>query len=230
MKNHLIKIARFSAKMALPPSVRSSRHYRRLVSAIVPHNEIYSAAYFASDVEGAAVKSARPMASSIVSLCKPATVIDVGCGTGALLSAFRELGCSVNGLEYAEGGLAYCRARGLNVAKFDIEHDSVSSAQLTKKYDVVTSFEVAEHLPARHADRFTALLASLSPLIVMSAAPPGQGGTDHVNEQPRSYWIDKFKRRGRSYDEAMSKRLADDWAAANVAPFYYGNVMVFRSG
>jgi hypothetical protein len=66
--------------------------------------------------------------------------------------------------------------------------------------------EVAEHLPARTADRYVKLLSSLSSILVFTAAPPGQGGrtaTDHINEQPPWYWMTKYKQLGFRHDEAL---------------------------
>ena len=113
---------------------------------------------------------------------------------GGVLAAFRERSCGVHGLEYAEAGLEYCRRRGLPVRKFKIGSDAPGA----ERYDLAVSFEVAEHLPPWLADKFVDLLCALAPIVVMSAATPGQGGVDHVNEQPHSYWAEKF--RSRSYD------------------------------
>jgi hypothetical protein len=90
--------------------------------------------------------------------------------------------------------------------------------------------EVAEHLPARVAERYVGLLAGLAPVIVFTAAPPGQGGADHVNEQPPSYWIEKFSRRGFAHDEARSRAWRARWkASGKVQGWYYRNLMLFRS-
>ena len=72
------------------------------------------------------------------------------------------------------------------------------------------------------------LLCGLSSIVIFSAATPGQGGTDHVNERPHSYWIEKFSARGYSHDGTNSKKFAQEWSAAHVANFYYENIMVFR--
>ncbi|MGA3205919.1 MAG: hypothetical protein ABSF12_25780 [Bryobacteraceae bacterium] len=99
---------------------------------------------------------------------------------------------------------------------------------MNERYDLATSFEVAEHLVPWIANSFVDLLCKLSPIIVMSAATPGQTGTDHVNEQPHSYWIDKFEHRHYSFDETSSKQLSRHWQLSNVAGFYYENVLDFR--
>src|SRR5437762_457397 len=53
------------------------------------------------------------------------------------------------------------------------------------------------------------------------AAPPGQGGEGHFNEQPRSYWIAKLDTRG--------YRLHEEWTdeLRAVKEFYSDNMMVF---
>ena len=57
---------------------------------------------------------------------------------------------------------------------------------------------------------------------------PGQGGTAHVNEQPKSYWIKKFAECGHIYDETATNNLAQMWSAKAVTPYYYENLLVFR--
>ncbi|MDP6884692.1 MAG: hypothetical protein QF830_11185, partial [Rhodospirillales bacterium] len=43
------------------------------------------------------------------------------------------------------------------------------------------SLEVAEHLPPDAAETFVATLVAHGRLVLFSAAPPGQGGLNHVN-------------------------------------------------
>jgi hypothetical protein len=96
-----------------------------------------------------------------------------------------------------------------------------------KRYDAAVSFEVAEHLSPWTADKFVNLLCKLSPLVVMSAATVGQDGAGHVNEQPHSYWIEKFKMRGYLFDRENSDQFSAEWKLAGVASWYHNNVMGF---
>ena len=191
----------------------------------LPHDVIYHSDYFTDLVEPQAVMSAGAICDSILSDLKPRTVIDIGCGTGALLERLSKRGCHVFGLEYSEAALKYCRARQLNVLKFDLERDVFED---DATFDVAVSMDVAEHLPAKAADRYVDLLTCLSKLVVFTASPPGQGGNYHVNEQPSSYWMSLFQQRGYEHDEDLSQRWRDRWRSAGVVNWYYNNLMIFR--
>ena len=70
-----------------------------------------------------------------------------------------------------------------------------SGLVMAAPFDLAICFEVAEHLEEHWADRLVDTLSDCAPIIVFSAATPGQGGSYHHNEQPHSYWLDKFKER-----------------------------------
>jgi len=76
-------------------------------------------------------------------------------------------------------------------------------------------------------DRYVKLLCDLAPVVIVSAAQPGQAGTDHINLQQKTYWQNKFMARGRSCDWRATEDLAHEWEQAGVAGFYHENLMVF---
>jgi hypothetical protein len=123
--------------------------------------------------------------------------------------------------------LNWCYRRGLDARKFDITRDELP-ADLERR-DIALSFEVAEHLQERYADRFVALLCRASETIVISAATPGQGGLDHVNEQEHSYWIAKFTLQGYTFDEMLSTSWRSRWKEKGAVKCYYNNLMIFRA-
>jgi hypothetical protein len=96
--------------------------------------------------------------------------------------------------------LEICRKRGLDVVPFDLESD----VPFESKSNVVISTEVAGYLPERFADRFVDLLCAAAPVVIVSAAIPGQRGTDHVNEQPNEYWIERFGRRRFLFEDQLN--------------------------
>jgi len=210
----------------LPTSIKKTVAWQRMRSAILGHDGVYNDEYYAREVEGPASQAAPYIAKSLAERLAPRSVVDVGCGTGAMLEALQKHGVRCVGLEYASSGIKRCEARGLDVRRFDIENDTFSDPG---RFDVAISFEVAEHLPARCSDRYVSLLCSLAPVVVMSAAPPGQGGLDHVNEQPPSWWIGKFAGRGYGHDASVSVEMTSEWTRNGVVEWYCNNTMVFRA-
>ncbi|MDY7107297.1 MAG: class I SAM-dependent methyltransferase [Planctomycetota bacterium] len=208
-----------------PPWVQMLRgRITRRLESRARHDEIYDAEYFDRIVEPAMAMSCETMARTILEELEPKTVVDVGCGTGRLLASLRSPGVQVLGLEHARAAISICRARGIEVEPFDIENDPVRNWNA----DVAVSTEVAEHLPPACADRFVRLLTSIADTIVLTAAVPGSGGTDHVNEQPNEYWIDRLKRHGYDFDRARSMRWRRRWQGAGVAGCFARTVMVFQ--
>ncbi len=187
------------------------------------HDDLYDRVYFERQ-NIAMRKSAQGIAASIIErLPTVRHAVDVGCGSGSIIEALRERGISSIGLEYAEAALDLCRSKGLDVRKFDIE----SEEKVALSADLVLSTEVAEHIPEEHADAYVDLLTGLADTILMTAAVPGQGGTDHVNEQPNEYWIEKFMCRGFSHDMAVSQSWREDWRRRGVDKHRASNVMLF---
>jgi 2-polyprenyl-3-methyl-5-hydroxy-6-metoxy-1,4-benzoquinol methylase len=187
------------------------------------HQEIYDKRY--NDFLEAVSRDSTPtMAATIERIFKPNSVIDVGCGAGALLAQLKQDGLEVRGLEYSDAGIACCREKGVHVEKFDLETEE----SILGKSDVTISFEVAEHLPESLADNYVRVISQFSPVVIMSAATIGQGGLDHVNEQPHEYWIAKMQRRGFDYDIQSSHQVRKEWAGKGVASWYVNNTMIFR--
>jgi 2-polyprenyl-3-methyl-5-hydroxy-6-metoxy-1,4-benzoquinol methylase len=217
----LSKIRSFYSRFT-PEVIRNSSLMKK-AKGTLPHELMYDAEYFVH-VEQYARQAAYSISASIMADLNPHSAIDVGCGTGALLEALRSRGCDVLGLEYAESALKYCLSRKLNVHKFDLERQSTNSDY---RFDVAISTEVAEHLPESCADRYVDLLTTVAPQIVFTAATPGQGGRDHVNEQPASYWIEKFAARDFTFKEDLSQAWRRQWQQADIARWYWMNLMIF---
>ncbi len=211
-------------RRAIPAFLRRGR-FGEFVETHAPHDFVYNPEYFRDVIENHSGAAAGPMAASIVRDLGPRTVIDVGCGGGNLLEALQARGCEVFGLEYAAAGVDACARRGVPARRFNLRRDVFEPKQ---RYDVVCSIEVAEHLPAQTADRYVKLLAGAGETLVFSAATPGQGGTDHLNEQPHAYWIEKLSTHGLILDETISARWRDEWERAGLQPWFWRNIMVFR--
>jgi SAM-dependent methyltransferase len=207
------------------PFGRWSRKFKARLEKNASNEEIYDRHYFESQIEGSATQSAPIIAEYIAKVFKPVSVIDVGCGPGALLQELGRAGIQCVGLEYADAAIEMARQRGIDVRKMDLEQE----IKIEGKWSLAISTEVAEHLPERCANHFVDLLTKLSDRILVTAATPGQGGTDHVNEQPNQYWIEKFVQRGFRYNEVLTLQTRGDWMEKGTTYFYYTNLMIFES-
>lgn len=190
------------------------------------HDEVYDQTYYLESVERPMVRSAPIIAQYIKKQFDPKSVVDVGCGTGQLLLELQNLGVNGIGLEYSSAAIKIATEKGLNVSHINLENNLDKLG--VYKSELVVSTEVAEHLPAQFADTYVSFLCRTADRVLMTAAPPGQGGTDHVNEQPNSYWVQKFASRGFVYEEAISKAWREAWERLGVEYFYYSNLMIFK--
>lgn len=165
--------------------------------------------------------SAQVVIPMIQELVEPKSVLDVGCGIGSWASVWHSRGVDVTGVdgEYVNQDL-------LEIPRDRfIPHDLAAPLNLGRKFDLVTSFEVAEHLPDTSAESFVqSLIRHSTGVIVFSAAVPKQGGTGHINEQWPSYWARFFENNGyRAYDPFRAKI----WHNNQVAWWYRQNILIF---
>jgi SAM-dependent methyltransferase len=144
----------------------------------------YSSAFF-EEITPVSLSSAKVMVPIVMELVRPSSVVDVGCGIGAWLSRFREYGVrKILGLD----GAYVDRTKLLIPCESYIAVDLARPFTLPETFDLAVSLEVAEHLPAPSAKGFVQCLCQLAPVVMFSAAVPGQMGTGHLNEQWASYW------------------------------------------
>jgi hypothetical protein len=192
----------------LPPPLRNTGPLHRLAFRVMEktgdRSDIYSPKYYQTLVEPYAQRSVPHMAKSMVETFRPQSAIDIGC---------------------AEAGLDIARARGLDAHRFNLAADRWTGSE---RFDIAVSMETAEHLPASAAERYVELLCSLAPVVIFTAAPPGQGGIGHLNEQPREYWTELFKTHGFQSLETAMAAWQPVWRVSGVADFYTRNLMVFQ--
>ncbi|MCU1258355.1 MAG: hypothetical protein JWO80_1240 [Bryobacterales bacterium] len=152
----------------------------------------YSASFYLSH-QDASLRSAREIVPLVLDTLHPASVIDVGCGIGTWLSVFME-----HGIEDVLGtDNGWVRKELLQIPeKRFLQQDLEKHFSLPRKFDLVISIEVAEHLAPGCAETFVETLTGLGSIVLFSAAVPYQGGVHHVNEQWPEYWAGLFRERG----------------------------------
>ena len=125
-------------------------------------------------------RSAGEVVPLVMRLVKPTDVVDVGCGEGVWLAAFR--GAGVHRILGMDGPW-------VDSARLAIPADALRAVDLTgplqttDRLDRCVSLEVAEHLPQRSASAFVRMLVTLAPAVLFSEAIPVQRGAGHVNER-----------------------------------------------
>jgi SAM-dependent methyltransferase len=149
---------------------------------------LYGAAFFAGIEEGAR-PSAEAMAPLLLDLFAPRSILDVGGGGGHWAAAFMARG--LDDVLTVDGPWVPLAARAVPPDRF-LEHDLTKPLKLERTFDLALCLEAAEHLPAAAAPGLVRALTEAAPVVVFSAALPGQGGEGHVNEQPPSYWAGLF--------------------------------------
>lgn len=143
------------------------------------------------------VKNAECLIPIIDNLIHPKSVVDVGCGSGAWLSVFKnKYNCNILGID---GEYVNINNTLLSDNEF-LPHNLEKKIDIIQinhdKFDLAISLEVAEHLSPSRAEGFVEDLTKLSDAILFSAAIPLQGGVNHINERPITYWVDLFQKKG----------------------------------
>lgn len=180
----------------------------------------YTEGFFASHGEGGRA-SANVVLTLLLELLAPQSIVDVGCGTGTWLQVACEKGIDdVLGLD---GPWVDPDALEIPAESF-LAADLAAPPELDRVFDLVLSLEVAEHLPPSKAEDFVDHLTALGPMVVFSAAVPGQGGSGHTNEQWPEYWSELFARRGYEAVDCLREVL---WNNDDVEWWYSQNVLLF---
>jgi SAM-dependent methyltransferase len=185
-----------------------------------PRVQPYSRTFF-RDVSGGARRSAQEIVPLILDLVHPGSVIDVGCASGTWLAIFRAHG--VADILGVDGD--YVERDRLEIPPGTFRsHDLTQPLTLDRRFDLVVSLEVAEHLPRRCAGQFVDSLTRLGPAVLFSAAIPYQGGTHHVNEQWQDYWAARFRERGYVAVDCLRPQI---WTNERVEYWYAQNALLY---
>jgi SAM-dependent methyltransferase len=156
-----------------------------------------------------------------------ASYVDVGAGSGAFAAAARRRGARVVALERSRPGRLIAAAQRVTAEPFDLRRDPPATRA---RADLAYCFEVAEHLPPDLGERLAAFLSQLAPVVVFTAAQPGQGGYGHINEQPKAYWHTRFRWAGMEPWEDATRDLARTFGQTGVeAHWFFDNLIVFRA-
>lgn len=166
--------------------------------------------------------AARAVTGRLMADLAVASVLDVGCAAGTWLRVWGEQGAAtLHGVDgdYVDRALLEIRPEQFTSSDLNEPFD------LGRRFDLVQSLEVAEHVRpensaifvdnlARHAERF----------VLFSAAPPGQGGEHHVNERPLDDWRRLFEAHGFVALDAVRPAILHD---PQVSFWYRYNTLLY---
>lgn len=186
---------------------------------------MYKGRYFArrNSLEWRAV----PVCDAIIDNLNPKSVVDVGCAVGDLIKEFDKRQIVCYGIEGHENVVPYLMVDEEKVFIKDLRFP----LNLSLQCDLAICLEVAEHIDKECADQFVDNLIGLSRKVLLSAAPPGQGGHGHVNCQFPDYWKYKFVNKRYVFEEHITLSIMEalaPWKDKKGIKAYYDNLMYFR--
>lgn len=182
--------------------------------------ERYDRQFYEARCDGS-LQSARAIIPIVLHYFSVRSVVDIGCGIGTWLKVFEENGVpdilGIDGPHIDQSMLV------IQKEKF-VAADLRTQSHLLGRYDLAVSLEVAEHLPAEVSTAFVMKLTAAAPVVLFSAAVPGQPGIEHINAQWQDYWRRIFS--DRSYVALDIVRPAV-WGRQDVEYWYQQNTIVY---
>jgi hypothetical protein len=181
---------------------------------------IYDAKFYSVYDDGT-LSSAEQIVPMLRDMIGMRSVCDVGCGIATWLSVFMAAGVTdMLGLDGDYVDRSMLRISNTKFRPIDLNRPF----SLDRTFDAAMSLEVAEHLRPERAVGLVHDLTALAPVVIFSAAIPGQGGTEHVNEQWPDYWAKLFEERNYVLTDPIRPNV---WNNEQVQPWYRQNMFVF---
>ena len=165
-------------------------------------------------------EAARIILPIVFKFVNPSSVIDIGCGLGTWLAVCEELG--VKDYLGIDGDYVNTKMLTFPMSNFRTT-DLRNKFDFNRKFDLVICLEVAEHIQESSTDNLIKSLVKHGDTILFSAAIPGQGGQNHVNEQWPKYWQEKFKPHGFYFHDVIRPKI---WDNAKVEWWYRQNIFL----
>lgn len=181
----------------------------------------YNSTFFAytSAISRVSAQIVVPIFRNILPTCK--SVADFGCAQGVWLNCWMENG--VVDVYGVDGD--YVDRDHLHISNECFQSQDLNEpVDLKRKFDVVYSLEVAEHLRPENSESFIKSLTNHSEIVIFSAAPPGQGGEYHINERPFESWRALFKKQGYEAYDCIRPLIADQ---KTVSFWYRYNIILY---
>lgn len=149
----------------------------------------------------------RGIAEQIVSLFHPSSVLDAGCAFGMLVEALRDLGVDAYGIDISEFALSQARE---DIRPY-LRQGSLADP-FDRRYDLVISIEVLEHLTAADIPQAVKNIANATDTLVFSSTPDDYKEATHISIRPPEQWSADFARHGLLRDPDVEIAFITPWA------------------
>jgi SAM-dependent methyltransferase len=136
----------------------------------------------------------------------PGSVLDAGCAMGFLVEKLRERDIEAWGVDISQFAIS-------KVAPTIQEFCWVGSITVPfpRRYDLIVSIEVLEHLPSQDTEKAVSNLCAYSDDILFSSTPYDYKEVSHFNVQPVEYWAELFAKEGYYRDVDFNASFITPW-------------------
>jgi SAM-dependent methyltransferase len=147
------------------------------------------------------------IAEAILRDIQPQTMLDAGCAYGYMIESMRQRGVDCWGIDISEHAIqsvnpdvqSFCRVASV-------------LDPLPQRYDLITCFEVVEHMPPGQGELAIANLCRYTDDILFCSSPVDYKEATHLNVQPVEYWAEQFAVHGFFRDVDFDGSAIVAWA------------------
>jgi hypothetical protein len=185
--------------------------------------ELYGDDLFYSWQVGPSYESAQVYCGHLAQVYRPASVVDFGCGRGAWLKAMHEAGASrLVGVDGPWNTQQAMIDPAIEFHGTDLNHPD--RALSGEQFDLAMSLEVFEHLQPANSEAIADFFTALAPVLMFGGAFTHQGGQNHINERPHSFWARLFLDRGFEVFDYFRPAF---WGDERVCYYYQQNTYLY---
>jgi SAM-dependent methyltransferase len=137
----------------------------------------------------------------------PRTVLDAGCAMGFLVEKLRERGIEAYGIDISEYAV-----QNVHESVRDFCQIGFITTPFPRRYDLIVSIEVLEHLPAVQAREAIANFCQHTDQVLFSSTPLDYREATHINVNPPEHWAELFAKQGFIRDVDYDASFLTPWA------------------
>ena len=155
------------------------------------------------------IESAKRVIPIVLNLLEntPHFIVDLGGGVGSWSRVFKEFGVSqVLCIDDPRIALSDLKVDKDEFRGEDLSHRIPEPI----KCDLAISLEFAEHVPGHLSSDIVRFLTKSAPIVLFSAAIPGQPSIYHINERPARFWKELFADQGYTQFDIVRPQIIHD--------------------